>query len=198
IMKIHGQTYRSIWPEQAEDGRRTVSIIDQTVLPHHFRIASIRELPAMVHAIKTMRVRGAPLIGAAAAHGIALALQQDAGEASLADAAQQLLASRPTAVNLSWAVHRMQALLSALPSASRPDAAWEGAAAICDEDVRLNRAIGRHGQELLQSLAVGKALPLNILTHCNAGWLATVDYGTALAPVYAAHDAGLSLHVWVS
>lgn len=197
-MKIRGRHYRALWAERDENARGVVRIIDQTLLPHRFEIATINDLPGMVRAISSMQLRGAPLIGAAAAYGMALAVQQDAGSAALQRAGSQLLASRPTAVNLSWAVHRMQNLLSAQPAAARARVAWLEAAAICEEDVRLNQAIGQHGLGLLQALAASSKPPLNILTHCNAGWLATVDCGTALAPVYAAYDAGLPLHVWVS
>ena len=193
-MNIDGALFRTIWPEAGCDA---VQIIDQTRLPHAFEIKRIDSLKAMVAAIKTMQVRGAPLIGAAAAYGMALAMLEDAGDEPLDQAASLLLASRPTAVNLRWAVQRMLGILQPLSVAQRQVAAWMEAAAVCDEDVKLNQAIGQHGLKLLQALAAGHERPLNILTHCNAGWLAAVDWGTALAPVYAAHDAELKLHVWV-
>ncbi|HYN54454.1 MAG TPA: S-methyl-5-thioribose-1-phosphate isomerase [Methylotenera sp.] len=193
-MIVNQQAYRTIWPNtQAE----FVEIIDQTKLPFDFKIERISNLHQMITAIKTMQVRGAPLIGAAAAYGLALALEHRADDTHLHDAAEQLVKSRPTAVNLRWAVQRMLGVLLPLQDAHRKAAAWAEAAVICEEDVLLNQAIGQHGLGLIQSLMLDKDKQFNILTHCNAGWLATVDYGTALAPVYAAHDAGLSVHVWV-
>jgi methylthioribose-1-phosphate isomerase len=148
----------------------------------------------MVHAIKSMQVRGAPLIGAAAAYGMALATLEDDSEANVLRAAQLLIHSRPTAVNLAWAVNRMLAVLQNTKE-QRNLAAWREAAQIAEEDVAQNKAIGQHGLALIKNLYQNKQF--NILTHCNAGWLATVDFGTALAPIYAGHDAGLSVHVWV-
>lgn len=194
IMKIDGVPFRTIWPDAS---LRSVHIIDQTRLPHAFDIVQVESLPAMVQAIKTMQVRGAPLIGAAAAYGMALAMRDEASDAHLNRSAQELLASRPTAVNLHWALQRMLKHLQPLAPAQRNAAAWQQAAAICDEDVALNQAIGRHGLALIQKQAAGSKRTFNILTHCNAGWLATVDWGTALAPIYAAHDAGIGMHVWV-
>jgi methylthioribose-1-phosphate isomerase len=203
-MKVAGQHYRTIWPETGEqvngsqtNGNQTVGIIDQTRLPHHFQTLRVDSVTAMVSAIKTMQVRGAPLIGAAAAYGMALATNADSDEHALKQAAHELLASRPTAVNLAWAVERMLQVLLALPESERGAAAWREAAVICDEDVTINQAIGQHGLTMLRTLAKELQRPLNILTHCNAGWLATVDWGTALSPIYAAHDAGLAVHVWV-
>jgi methylthioribose-1-phosphate isomerase len=144
-----------------------------------------------------MRVRGAPLIGATAAYGMALAVLDAADDEALQAAGDQLIATRPTAVNLRWAVERVLAHLLALPVAQRLAAAWTEAAAICEEDVAQNRAIGQHGLGLLRAIAANKSGPINILTHCNAGWLATVDWGTALAPIFAAQEAGLEVHVWV-
>jgi len=199
-VKIDGQPYRTIWPDPR---CKAVDIIDQTQLPHHFIVVRIHTLQEMVAAIKTMQVRGAPLIGAAAAYGMALAMLEDKSEsqaesdANLASAAKVLLESRPTAVNLRWSVQRMVATLQQLPMHQRNLAAWKQAATICDEDVKINEAIGQHGLGLIQALAKKHRHTLNILTHCNAGWLAAVDWGTALAPIYAAHDAGIALHVWV-
>ncbi|MFM2434555.1 MAG: hypothetical protein RL063_534 [Pseudomonadota bacterium] len=197
-MLVNQQQYRTIWPNQNTTLTLSdVSIIDQTKLPHRFEIVTIQSLEQMIDAINNMQVRGAPLIGAAAAYGVALAMQQDASDLYLNHAVMQLINSRPTAVNLKWAAQRMLKKLLDLPVADRLSAAWREAAAICDEDVELNQAIGGHGLMLIKALAAKKPSRLNIMTHCNAGWLATVDFGTALAPIYAAHDAGIALHVWV-
>ncbi len=193
-MLIDGINYRTIW--FSEDGN-TVEIIDQTRLPHTLVILRLQTSAQMVRAIQEMNVRGAPLIGAAAACGMVLAMQEATDDASMELAAQVLCASRPTAVNLRWAVERMLAALRPLSPELRPAAARSLAQVICDEDVALNRQIGRHGLALLRSHYEKVGRPLNILTHCNAGWLATVDWGTALAPIYAAFDAGIPLHVWV-
>ena len=194
-MKVDGKHYRSIWA--ASDGV-SVEIIDQTKLPHDFVVRRLSNLAEAAHAIKSMQVRGAPLIGATAAYGVALAMRADPSDASLAQAYDMLLATRPTAVNLRWALDAMRQRLKKLSPASRPDVAWRRAAEISDEDVEINRAIGENGLAVIRSLAAGSAgSRLNILTHCNAGWLATVDWGTALAPIYMAHDAGIPLHVWV-
>ncbi|HWU34560.1 MAG TPA: S-methyl-5-thioribose-1-phosphate isomerase [Methylovorus sp.] len=198
-MKINQAFFRTIWPV-VEGG--AVEIIDQTQLPHRLHIVRLDTVEVMVHAIKHMQVRGAPLIGAAAAYGMALGLAAAQDDAHMARIAAMLLESRPTAVNLRWAVQRMQNKLAPMPPEMRQAAAWHEAAAICDEDVALNQAIGQHGLRILQALATKTGRghggqPLHILTHCNAGWLATVDWGTALAPIYAAHDAGLAVHVWV-
>ena len=183
--------YRTIWP----DARcKFVEIIDQTKLPFAFEIVRIENLEQMVSAIKTMQVRGAPLIGVAAAYGMALATLEDDCDANLQYAADLLIQSRPTAVNLKWAVTRMLITLQSMPNL-RNLSAWREAANIAEEDVAQNQAIGQHGLKLIEAAYQNK--PFNILTHCNAGWLATVDFGTALAPIYAAHDAGLNLHVWV-
>ena len=176
-----------------------MQIIDQTKLPFAFEIVRINSVDKMVHAIKTMQVRGAPLIGAAAAYGIALATLEDESEAHVLLAAEKLKNSRPTAVNLAWAVNRILAVLQAT-TRQRNLAAWREAATIAEEDVVQNQAIGQHGLALIKQSYQNqfvKNTPFNILTHCNAGWLATVDFGTALAPIYAAFDAGLNIHVWV-
>ncbi len=191
-MKVGNQAFRSIWPDPR---CKFVHIVDQTQLPFVFNIVPIHSLEQMVHAIKTMQVRGAPLIGAAAAYGMALAMLEDESDNHLLSAAQMLKESRPTAVNLAWAVNRMLAVLKTAPLNRRNFTAWREAAEIAQEDVTQNQSIGQHGLGLIKRHYQGKTL--NILTHCNAGWLATVDYGTALAPVYAAHDAGLDIHVWV-
>ncbi len=195
-MKVKGQPYRTIWP--GADGI-SVEIIDQTRLPHHFAVARLATLDEAAHAIKAMLVRGAPLIGATAAYGIWLALRYDATDEGLQIAGATLKDTRPTAINLRWAVDRMTAWLQPLAPADRVAAAFLRAAEICDEDVAINRAIGSAGLALLREIAARKrpGEPVNVLTHCNAGWLATVDVGTATAPIYAAHDAGIPVHVWV-
>jgi len=195
-MKIDGKPYRTIW--LAADGV-IVEVIDQTLLPHRFVVRQLKSMAEAEQAIRTMIVRGAPLIGAAAAYGMALAMAEDPSDAALADTYRTLLAARPTAVNLRWALDDLRALLSALPVARRREAAYARAAAICDEDVEICRRIGAHGLGEIRRIATAKptGATINALTHCNAGWLATVDWGTALAPIYQAHDAGLPIHVWV-
>ena len=195
-MLVDNQHYRTIWPN-TNASNPFVEIIDQTRLPHAFSIEKITSLQQMIAAIKTMQVRGAPLIGAAAAYGIALAMLEDCSNEALHVSAENLIASRPTAVNLKWAVERMCRHLLVLPADQRLQAAWVEAAVICEEDVLLNQAIGAHGLVLIDRMRLEKSRTINILTHCNAGWLATVDFGTALAPVYAAHNAGIDVHVWV-
>ncbi|MDO9286873.1 MAG: S-methyl-5-thioribose-1-phosphate isomerase, partial [Aquabacterium sp.] len=148
-------------------------------------------------AIRDMQVRGAPLIGVTAAYGVALSMRDHASDAALAATCSVLLAARPTAVNLRWGVEKMRALLAPLPERERAAAAWQEAARIADEDVAINAAIGQHGSAIIRAIHQRKGSTVNILTHCNAGWLATVDWGTALAPIYTAFDAGIPLHVWV-
>jgi methylthioribose-1-phosphate isomerase len=195
-MKVDGTPYRTIWV--AKDGR-SVEIIDQTRLPHEFATLRLTSLGEAAHAIKSMQVRGAPLIGATAAYGVALAMRDGTSDAALGQAYDTLLATRPTAINLRWALDDMRQRLKALLPAAREAAAWRRAAEIADEDVAINHAIGEHGLGLIRTAAARKpkGATVNILTHCNAGWLATVDWGTALAPIYMAHDAGISVHVWV-
>ena len=195
-MQVDGTAYRTIWP--AEDGR-AVEIIDQTKLPHSFETARLATVDDAAHAIQAMLVRGAPLIGATAAYGLWLALRADPSDASLDAAAEKLVATRPTAINLRWAVDAVVQDVRPRPQGERAEAAFAKAGAISDEDVAINRAIGEHGLELFKRAYAQKADdgPLNVLTHCNAGWLATVDWGTALAPIYMAHDAGIPVHVWV-
>ncbi|HEY5239487.1 MAG TPA: S-methyl-5-thioribose-1-phosphate isomerase [Rhizomicrobium sp.] len=192
-MKINGKQYRTIWPV----GENAVEVIDQTKLPHEFATVTLRSADDCARAIKTMIVRGAPLIGATAAYGIALAMREDASDAALDRTHDMLLETRPTAVNLRWALKRMRDALRNHPHAERAALAWREAAALCDEDVETCRRIGEHGLAILREAAAKKTGALNILTHCNAGWLACVDWGTALAPIYMAHDAGIALHVWV-
>jgi methylthioribose-1-phosphate isomerase len=193
-MKVDGRAYRSIWPTPSGDA---VETIDQTLLPHRFATRRIDSLEAAAAAIKTMVVRGAPLIGATAAYGLALALRRSAGDAALEAACSALAATRPTAVNLRHALDDVRAFVAPLPPSGRAAAAWARAAAICDEDVALNRRIGEAGLPLIEALHRKLARPINILTHCNAGWLATVDWGTATAPIYMAHDRGVPLRVFV-
>lgn len=193
-MKINGTPYRTIW--LGKDGR-TVEIIDQTRLPHDFVVVPLRSLDDAAKAIRDMWVRGAPLIGATAAYGMALATLGDSTDAGLEHAYKVLHATRPTAINLKWALDEQMAVLRALPPAARTEAAYRRAAEICDEDSDQNAALGEHGAKIIAEHHQAKRRTINILTHCNAGWLATVDWGTALAPVYKAFDAGIPLHVWV-
>jgi methylthioribose-1-phosphate isomerase len=181
---------------RALPGRGAVEVIDQRVLPHQLLMRPLRSPRDVFVAIREMWVRGAPLIGAVAAYGMALQASKDASDAALANTAQLLRQSRPTAVNLAWAVQRMLAQVMAVPLGQRAQAAWDVADAIAEEDVRVNQAIGQHGLPLLQAVAAKKG-KVNVLTHCNAGWLATVDWGTATSAIYQAHAAGLDLHVWV-
>jgi methylthioribose-1-phosphate isomerase len=193
-MNYRGKRWRTIWREGD-----AVGVIDQRRLPHEFVTLSLRSMADCAEAIRDMTVRGAPLIGATAAYGICLALRDDPGDASLAAAYETLHATRPTAINLRWALDRMRAAVAPLPPEKRLAGAWAEAAALCDEDVRVNESIGRHGLEIFRETLAKKPAgsKLNVLTHCNAGWLACVDWGTALAPVFLAHDAGLPVHVWV-
>jgi methylthioribose-1-phosphate isomerase len=195
-MKVDGRDMRTIWLEP--DGW-SVGIIDQTALPHQFTTVRLSSVEDIARAIATMQVRGAPLIGATAAYGVALALRADASDEALERACAMLAATRPTAVNLKWALDEMVAVVRNRPREERLGAAYRRAAEICEEDVAINQAIGRHGANLIAAIAAKKEAgqPAQVLTHCNAGWLATVDFGTALAPVYVAHDRGVAVHVWV-
>lgn len=193
FMKVAGVPYRTIF--LADDGW-SVNVIDQTKLPHAFELVRLRTVEEAARAISTMIVRGAPLIGATAAYGMALAARSDASDTALERAGRLLLTSRPTAVNLRWAIDRMSALLRTLPVSDRAEAAYAEAAAICDAEVAACEAIGHNGKRLIEE-AVRPGRAVQVLTHCNAGWLAGVDWGMALAPVYAAHDAGMDVHVWV-
>ena len=193
-MKIAGRHYRTIWPTSSG----SVRIIDQSRLPFEFATVDLEDLDAAARAIETMLVRGAPLIGATAAYGLALAARADPSDSHLERAARTLEATRPTAHNLGWALARMRRALATVPPTERPAAAFEEAGLLCDEDVAQCRAIGAHGLELIRRIADSRrGRPVNILTHCNAGWLACVDWGTALAPIYMAHDAAVPVHVWV-
>ena len=195
-LKVDGKPFRTIWP--STDGR-AVEIIDQTRLPHDFVTVKLQTLYEVADAISSMMVRGAPLIGAAGAYGMCLALREDPSDSGLDRGYEVLLATRPTGTNLRWALDDMLDRLRPVPSQERLDAAYKRAAEICDEDVAINGAIGEHGFRVINEILVVKHAkgPVNILTHCNAGWLATVDKGTALAPVYRAHDSGIPVHVWV-
>ena len=190
-MKVSGVAYRSVWRESDR-----VAIIDQTRLPFEFHTLRLSNQEEIAHAIRSMQVRGAPLIGATAAYGFALAMSADASDAGLQATAKLLGSTRPTAVNLHWAIERMVRRLLAIAPVERAAAAWTEAENIAEEDIAFNLAIGRHGLALLRKIADRKG-KVNVLTHCNAGWLATVDVGTALAPIYLAHDAGIPVHVWV-
>jgi methylthioribose-1-phosphate isomerase len=195
-VNVDGKPYRTIW--LADDGRG-VEIIDQTKLPFTFEVTRLEDCAAAATAIRDMWVRGAPLIGATAAYGMALAMREDPSDENVTASAQALMATRPTAVNLRWAVDAMQALLLPLAPNAREQAAYIRAVEICDEDVAICSSIGDYGLSLIHNVweARGKPDRVNVLTHCNAGWLATVDWGTALAPIYKAHDAGIPVHVWV-
>jgi methylthioribose-1-phosphate isomerase len=192
-MRISGTHFRTIWPTDSG----AVRVIDQSRLPFEFVTLDLETLADAARAITTMVVRGAPLIGATAAYGMALAARANPSDSHLAEAARTLQATRPTAINLTWAVRRMRKVLAELPPQERADMAFREAAAICDADVEQCRLIGVHGLEVVRGLANTTGRKMNILTHCNAGWLACVDWGTALSPVYMAHDAGIPVHVWV-
>ena len=194
-MRIDGTPYRSVWVDA--DGW-AVRIFDQTKLPWSIDILRLTNVGQVADAIRSMKVRGAPLIGAVAAYGVCLALRADASTEAMERDAAMLAATRPTAINLRWAVDRMLTRLRATPGPGRVDAAYAEASAIADEDEAQSRAIGQHGLALIQAIAARKpGRIVNVLTHCNAGWLATVDWGTALAPIYTAHNAGVAVHVWV-
>jgi methylthioribose-1-phosphate isomerase len=194
-MKVDGTDYRSIWLDQ---NGTTVRIIDQTRLPHEFKIIGLTSLDEAARSIRDMWVRGAPLIGATAAYGVALAMREDASDTGLAHAVKVLGATRPTAVNLRWALEDMALRLQPLTTSDRVAFAYRRAAEISDDDVATNSAIGDHGVAIIEAISKRKnGAPVNILTHCNAGWLATVDWGTATAPIYKAVAKGIAVHVWV-
>jgi methylthioribose-1-phosphate isomerase len=196
-VKINGRETRTIWP--AADGSGDVEILDQTLLPHAVQVVRLASMAAAAEAISVMRVRGAPLIGATAAYGVALAMREDPSDAALDAAHAALLATRPTAVNLAWALDQMDACLAPLAPDQRYAAACRRTAEICDDDVETCRRIGQHGAALISQARQRRpgGGPVNVLTHCNAGWLATVDWGTALSPIYQAQAAGIEVHVWV-
>jgi methylthioribose-1-phosphate isomerase len=195
-MKVDGRPFRSIWLEP--DGW-SVGAIDQRRLPHDLVVSRMTDCDAAAEAIRSMLVRGAPLIGATAAYGVALAMRADGSDASLDQACGMLMATRPTAINLKWALDEMQQALRPLPPSARAEAAYARAGEIAEQDVAINKEIGRYGLALIEAVRATKkpGEPVNILTHCNAGWLATVDWGTATAPIYLAQDGGLAVHVWV-
>ena len=194
-MKIHGKHYRTIWV--AEDGW-SVDIIDQTKLPHSFEVANLKTVEDAAKAIKIMQVRGAPLIGATAAYGVCLAMRQDASDTSLNDAIDFLAKQRPTAINLRWALEEMKNTLIDTTPSERESASYKRALEICDQDVETNRLIGVNALKLIEEIHEKKnGDVVNILTHCNAGWIACVDWGTATSPIYQAHDKGIQVHVWV-
>jgi len=194
-MKVDGKHFRSIWREQ--DGF-TVGAIDQRRLPHEFVIAKLTNAAEAADAIRSMLVRGAPLIGATAAYGMALAMKDDRSDQGIDRAYQMLIATRPTAINLKWALEEMRRMLRPLPPSGRLDAAFARADDIADEDVEINQGMAGNGLPLIEAIAAKKpGEVVNVLTHCNAGWLATVDWGTATAPIYLAHDRGIKIHVWV-
>ena len=192
-MRISGTHYRTLWPTAAG----AIRVIDQSRLPFEFATVDLETLDDAARAIRTMVVRGAPLIGATAAYGMALASREDASDAHIDKAVRTLQATRPTAHNLAWALTRMRRALEGVAPDGRSDTAFREAAAICDADVDQCRSIGFHGLEIIRGLARKTGRRVNVLTHCNAGWLACVDWGTALSPIYMAHDAGISVHVWV-
>lgn len=195
-MKVDGRHFRTIWVEP--DGW-SIGAIDQRLLPHEFVIAGIADCEGAAEAIRSMLVRGAPLIGATAAYGVALAMRSDASDASLDSACEKLMATRPTAINLRWACDEMRKVLSPLAPSARAAAAYARAGEISEADIAINQGIGQHGLAVIETIKAGKkpGERVNVLTHCNAGWLATVDWGTATAPIYLAHDRGVNVHVWV-
>ncbi len=192
-MNISGTHYRTIWPTPSG----AIRVIDQTRLPFEFVTLDLHTLTEAALAIRTMVVRGAPLIGATAAYGLVIAMRADPSDRHLDEAITTLRKTRPTAVNLAWALERMRNVLAPVPPSERAEVAFREAGLICEADVEQCRSIGTHGLGLIRKLAVARGAQINILTHCNAGWLACVDWGTALAPVYMAHDAGIPVHVWV-
>src|SRR6266478_2708157 len=196
VMKVDGRHLRSIWLEP--DGW-SVSAIDQRRLPHDFAVARLTTCTSAADAIRLMLVRGAPLIDATAAYGMALAMRADSSDAALDHAYTTLIATRPTAINLKWALDEMRAVLRHLPPLQRGAAAYSRAGKIAEEDIGINKGIGQHGLALIEAIVATKkpGERVNVLTHCNAGWLATVDWGTATAPIYLAHDRGHTIHVWV-
>ncbi|MGC2122329.1 MAG: S-methyl-5-thioribose-1-phosphate isomerase [Xanthobacteraceae bacterium] len=194
-MKVDGKQMRSIWLEP--DGW-SIGVIDQTALPHRLVTARLTTLEQAAHAIRAMQIRGAPLIGATAAYGICLALRAEASDEALDRAYTTLLATRPTAINLKWALDEMVAAVRNRPRAERSATAYRRAGEICEQDIAINTAIGRNGLPLIEDIIKRKKKgePVNVLTHCNAGWLAAVDVGTATAPIYLAHDSGIAIHVF--
>ncbi|TPJ46462.1 S-methyl-5-thioribose-1-phosphate isomerase [Mesorhizobium sp. B2-7-1] len=195
-MNVGERHYRTIW---LSDDRQSVEIIDQRWLPHEFRVETIGTVAGIATAIRDMWVRGAPLIGVTAAYGVAIQMKDDPSDEALDAVWETLSKTRPTAINLRWALDEMRRFLKPLAPEERAEAAYRRAAEIADEDVGLNRAIGENGLAIIKEIAAKKkpGETVNILTHCNAGWLATVDYGTATAPIYLATEAGIPVHVYV-
>ncbi len=194
-MKIDGKAYRSIW---RSPGQPAIHIFDQTRFPHEFNILALTTSAAVADAIRTMKTRGAPLIGACGAYGLAMAISADPSDESIARNYDTLHATRPTAINLRWALDLVRESVTSVRPELRGAAAFGVADGICDEDVDINAAIGRNGLQLIRAIAARlNGRPVNVLTHCNAGWLATVDWGTATAPIYMAHEEGIAIHVWV-
>ena len=191
-MKIKGKNYRSIWYEE-----NVVKIIDQTKLPHNFIIKELKKVKDAINAIKIMEVRGAPLIGGTAAYGIVLAVQENQNLEFIKKSAEQLIQTRPTAINLKWAVDRMMNKLLGVNSDKILNLALKEAKEICDEDERFCKSIGINGLKIIEEIYNKKKGIVNILTHCNAGWLATINWGTATSPIYHAHKKGIPIHVWV-
>jgi len=193
-MKIEGKEYRTIW---FDDEKKVVKIIDQTKLPHKFIIKDLKTVKDAINAIKTMEVRGAPLIGGTAAYGIVLAILENNDLSFIKESSEKLIQSRPTAINLQWAVHRMNNKLSMINSNELFNVALKEAKEICDEDVKFSENIGLNGLKIIEEIYNKKKDTVNILTHCNAGWLATINWGTATSPIYHAHKKGIPVHVWV-
>jgi len=193
-MKIEGKEYRTIW---FDDEKKVVKIIDQTKLPHKFIIKDLKTVKDSINSIKTMEVRGAPLIGGTAAYGIVLAILENNDLSFIKESSEKLIQSRPTAINLQWAVHRMNNKLSMINSNELFNVALKEAKEICDEDVKFSENIGLNGLKIIEEIYNRKKDTVNILTHCNAGWLATINWGTATSPIYHAHKKGIPVHVWV-
>ena len=193
-MKIEGKEYRTIW---FDEKNQTVKIIDQTKLPHQFVIKDLKTVKDAINAIKTMEVRGAPLIGVTAAYGLVLAIMENNDQTFLKKSGEDLINSRPTAINLKWAVDRMMKKLSGINSDQILNIALDEAKEICEEDVKFCKNIGLNGLKIIEEIYNKKKDTVNILTHCNAGWLATINWGTATSPIYHAHKKGIKIHVWV-
>ena len=193
-MKIEGKEYRTIWFDEKD---QVVKIIDQTKLPHQFIIKDLKTVKDAINAIKTMEVRGAPLIGATAAYGLVLAIMENNDQTFLKKSSEDLLNSRPTAINLKWAVNRMMKKLSGVNSDQILTIALNEAKEICEEDIKFCENIGLNGLKLIEEIYNKKKDTVNVLTHCNAGWLATINWGTATSPIYHAHKKGIKVHVWV-
>jgi len=193
-MKIEGKEYRTIW---FDEKNQIVKIIDQTKLPHQFIIKDLKTVKDAINAIKVMEVRGAPLIGGIAAYGIVLSIIENNDQSFLKKSAEDLIQSRPTAINLKWAVDRMMKKLSEVNNNELIKVALEEAKAICEEDIKFCENIGLNGLKIIEEIYKKKKDKVNILTHCNAGWLATINWGTATSPIYHAHKKGIPVHVWV-